>query len=169
MIRVRFAPSPTGWLHVGGARTALYNYLFARHNKAAFILRIEDTDEARSTKESVEQIIQSLSWLGLEWDEGPKEDSSSANEYFQSFRWEKGIYQKYADQLIKSGKAYYCYCTPEELKEKREKAMKEGRSPGYDGYCRNISRKETEEKKARGVKPALRFRVDEKKKIKFLG
>ncbi|HLD29365.1 MAG TPA: glutamate--tRNA ligase, partial [bacterium] len=96
------------------------------------------------------------------------EDSSSANEYFQSFRWEKGIYQKYADQLIKSGKAYYCYCTPEELKEKREKAMKEGRSPGYDGYCRNISRKETEEKKARGVKPALRFRVDEKKKIKFL-
>lgn len=125
-VRVRFAPSPTGYLHVGGARTALYNWLFARHHGGTFLLRIEDTDVERSTEESVEAIVESLRWLGLDWDEAP---------YRQATRL--STYQEYADRLLKDGKAYRCFCTPEELEERRKGALQAGRSPGYDGRCRD--------------------------------
>lgn len=125
-VRVRFAPSPTGHLHVGGARTALYNWLFARHQGGTFFLRIEDTDVERSTEESVEAIIESLAWLGLEWDEGP---------YRQAARLP--IYEEYAERLLSAGLAYRCFCTPEELEERRREALQMGRSPRYDGRCRD--------------------------------
>jgi len=121
----RFPPSPTGTLHIGGARTALFNWLFARHHHGKFILRIEDTDKLRSTKENTESIIESLKWLGLDWDEGP---------YFQSQRTK--IYYEMIEKLISSEKAYYCHCSPEELEKKKIKAKKEGLKPKYDGKCR---------------------------------
>jgi len=124
-IRVRFAPSPTGHLHLGGARTALFNYLFARHNKGTFILRIEDTDRTRSTEEYIEAIIEGMKWLGLNWDEGP---------YRQMDRF--NIYKDYADKLLREGKAYYCYCSPEELEKRRQEALAQGRTPKYDGRCK---------------------------------
>lgn len=127
MVRVRFAPSPTGYLHIGGARTALFNYLFARHNKGKFILRIEDTDRSRSTEEYIEAIIEGMKWLKLDWDEGP---------YRQTDRFD--IYRSYVERLLTEGKAYRCYCTPEELEERRQKALSEGRSPKYDGRCKDI-------------------------------
>ncbi|MBT1077169.1 glutamate--tRNA ligase [Geobacter grbiciae] len=126
-VRYRFAPSPTGHLHVGGARTALFNWLLARKEGGKFILRIEDTDVARSTQESVDAILQGITWLGLDWDEGP---------FYQSKRFE--LYQEFAYKLFDSGKAYRCYCTTEEIEAKREQAMKEGRKPKYDGTCRNL-------------------------------
>ncbi|MCX7724772.1 MAG: glutamate--tRNA ligase [Thermodesulfovibrio sp.] len=127
MVRVRFAPSPTGHLHIGGARTALFNWLFARHHNGKFILRIEDTDRSRSTEEYIESIIEAMQWLGLDWDEGP---------FRQTDRIE--IYIKYAYRLLNENKAYRCYCTPEELEERRQKAMKEGKPPRYDRRCRQI-------------------------------
>ncbi|MGC8938329.1 MAG: glutamate--tRNA ligase, partial [Thermodesulfovibrio sp.] len=130
MVRVRFAPSPTGHLHIGGARTALFNWLFARHYSGKFILRIEDTDRSRSTEEYIESIIEAMKWLGLNWDEGP---------FRQTDRME--IYKKYAYKLLNEGKAYCCYCTPEELEERRQKAMKEGKPPRYDRRCREITEK----------------------------
>ena len=111
-IRVRFAPSPTGYLHIGGVRTALFNYLFARHNGGKFILRIEDTDRERSTEESIEQILEGMKWLGLDWDEGP---------YRQTERQQ--IYLDHVERLLNEGKAYRCYCTPEELEERRKAAL----------------------------------------------
>ena len=125
-IVTRFPPSPTGTLHIGGARTALFNWLFSRHHHGRFILRIEDTDTARSTKEHTETIIESLSWLGLDWDEGP---------YFQSQR--SHFYHEALETLLSSGNAYYCHCSPEELEEKRKEAIKRGLKPKYDGTCRN--------------------------------
>ncbi|MBI4668717.1 MAG: glutamate--tRNA ligase [Elusimicrobia bacterium] len=139
MVRVRFAPSPTGVLHVGGARTALFNWLFARNNKGTFILRIEDTDEVRSTDESVGQILESLAWLGLDWDEGP---------YFQMQR--KEIYQKHLAQLEAQGKAYRCYCPPEELETMRRLALLEKRPPRYDGRCRSLTDTQRQEREAKG-------------------
>ncbi|MEJ5226884.1 glutamate--tRNA ligase [Thermodesulfovibrio sp.] len=127
MIRVRFAPSPTGHLHIGGARTALFNWLFARHHNGKFILRIEDTDRSRSTEEYIESIIEAMKWLGLDWDEGP---------FRQTERMD--IYKAYAHKLLEEGKAYRCYCTPEELEERRQQAMKEGKPPRYDRRCREI-------------------------------
>lgn len=127
MVRVRFAPSPTGYLHIGGARTALFNWLFARHNKGKFILRIEDTDRSRSTEEYIEAIMEGMKWLKLDWDEGP---------YRQTDRFE--IYRSYVERLLIEGKAYRCYCTPEELEKRRQKALSEGRSPKYDGRCKDI-------------------------------
>lgn len=124
-IRTRFAPSPTGYLHIGGARTALFNYLFARHNNGKFILRIEDTDVARSTKESIDAILDGMRWLGLDWDEGP---------FFQSQRFD--VYRVHADALLEKGLAYRCYCTPEELEKRRAEALKAGTPPKYDGRCR---------------------------------
>ena len=125
-VRLRFAPSPTGYLHVGGARTALFNWLLARKQGGIFILRIEDTDVARSTQESVDAILQGMEWLGLDWDEGP---------YYQSERFP--VYREFVEKLLADGKAYRCYCTSEELEAKRELAMKEGRKPKYDGTCRD--------------------------------
>ncbi len=124
-LRVRFAPSPTGYLHVGGARTALFNWLLARKQGGTFILRIEDTDVERSTKESVDAILQGMQWLGLEWDEGP---------FYQSDNFE--LYKEYVRKLLDEGKAYKCFCSADELERKRELAMKEGRKPKYDGTCR---------------------------------
>ena len=125
-VRLRFAPSPTGYLHVGGARTALFNWLLARKQGGKFVLRIEDTDVARSTRESVDAILQGMEWLGLDWDEGP---------FYQSERFP--VYREFVEKLLAEGKAYKCYCTPEELEERREQAMREGRKPKYDGTCRN--------------------------------
>ncbi len=127
-MRVRFAPSPTGYLHVGGARTALFNWLLARKNGGTFILRIEDTDVERSTKESVDAILQGMQWLGLDWDEGP---------FYQSDCFP--LYKEHVQRLLDEGKAYKCYCSSEELDAKRELAMKEGRKPKYDGTCRQRS------------------------------
>ncbi|WP_321371658.1 glutamate--tRNA ligase [uncultured Desulfuromusa sp.] len=125
-LRVRFAPSPTGYLHIGGARTALFNYLLAKKEAGSFILRIEDTDVARSTQESVDAILNAMEWLGFSCDEGP---------IYQSDRFE--LYKQKVQQLLDEGKAYRCYCTPEELDEKREKAKREGLKPKYDGTCRH--------------------------------
>jgi glutamyl-tRNA synthetase len=123
-VRTRFAPSPTGDLHIGGARTALFNWLLARHTQGAFILRIEDTDVARSTQESIQVILDSMTWLGMDWDEGP---------FYQSQRIP--LYQEAAERLLKKGKAYRCYCTPEELETKREAALRAGVKPKYDRTC----------------------------------
>jgi glutamyl-tRNA synthetase len=139
-IRVRFAPSPTGHLHLGGARTALFNYLFARHNKGTFILRIEDTDRTRSTEEYIEAIIEGMKWLGLDWDEGP---------YRQMDRF--SIYKDYADKLLREGKAYYCYCLPEELEKRRQEALAQGKTPKYDGRCKLLKEPFTDRI------PAIRF------------
>lgn len=140
-VRVRFAPSPTGYLHIGGVRTALFNWFFARHNKGKFILRIEDTDQERSTEESIKAIIEGMIWLGLDWDEGP---------YRQTERI--GIYRKHVEQLLSEGKAYYCYCTPEELEERRKNALERGEIPKYDGRCRDL------ENPPKGRRPAVRFK-----------
>jgi glutamyl-tRNA synthetase len=125
-LRVRFAPSPTGYLHIGGARTALFNYLLARKHNGTFILRIEDTDVARSTRESVDAILNAMDWLGMSCDEGP---------IYQSDRFE--LYRQKVEQMLADGKAYRCYCTPEELEAKRKQAELEKRKPKYDGTCRN--------------------------------
>ncbi len=124
-IITRFPPSPTGYLHIGGARTALFNWLYARKKKGKFVLRIEDTDAARSTEESVDAILESLEWLGIDWDEGP---------YFQTQRYD--IYNEYIEKLIESGAAYYCSCTPEEIDTMREEAKANGKKPMYNGKCR---------------------------------
>ncbi|MBW2206604.1 MAG: glutamate--tRNA ligase [Deltaproteobacteria bacterium] len=126
-IVTRFPPSPTGYLHIGGARTALFNWLFARQKGGTFILRIEDTDKARSTDEATRAILDSLEWLGLDWDEGP---------YFQSQRAQ--LHDVYVERLLSAGKAYHCQCTPEELKERREDARAKGLKPKYDGKCREL-------------------------------
>ena len=157
-VRVRFAPSPTGYLHVGGARTVLFNWLFARHTGGSLILRIEDTDVERSTEASVDAIIDSLKWLGLDWDEGPIV-GGDYGPYFQSERLD--TYREYADKLVKSGHAYPCYCTPEELDEARKAAMKAGKPPGYSGKCRHLSSEERRSLEAEGRQPALRFKVTE--------
>ena len=127
-VRVRFAPSPTGHLHIGGVRTALFNYLFAKHNNGTFLLRIEDTDTSRSTEESIQQIIEGLKWIGIEWNEGP---------FRQTER--KKIYQSYLKKLLNEGKAYKCYCSSENLREIREKAMAAGENPRYNRKCRDLS------------------------------
>ncbi|PYV25642.1 MAG: glutamate--tRNA ligase [Acidobacteria bacterium] len=149
-VRVRFAPSPTGYLHVGGARTALYNWLFARHHGGVFILRIEDTDVDRSKPELVTAILESLEWLGLRWDEGP---------YRQSERLDR--YREMAAELARLGHAYPCFCTAEELQAKRARAEAERRPWKYDGACRQLDDSERERRRAEGRPYALRFRVPE--------
>jgi len=161
-IRVRFAPSPTGHLHIGGARTALFNYLFAKKYNGTFILRIEDTDELRSTKESMQSIFESMKWLGLTWDEGAMDEEKEIGNfgpYIQSKREELGIYKKYADYLVKNGFAYYCYCTPEELDEMRKKAHLEKRPPKYDGRCRRLSEEQRKDYEKEGRRPVIRFKM----------
>jgi glutamyl-tRNA synthetase len=142
MVRVRFAPSPTGHLHIGGARTALFNWLYARHEGGTFILRIEDTDTSRSTDEYIEAIIAGMKWLNLDWDEGP---------YRQTDRFD--IYRSYIDKLVSEGKAYRCYCSPEELEQRRQEAIAQGRPQKYDGRCRDLK------EPVPGREPAVRFRM----------
>jgi glutamyl-tRNA synthetase len=155
-IRVRFAPSPTGYLHVGGARTALYNWLFARRHGGVFILRIEDTDVDRSKPELVTAILESMRWLGLTWDEGP---------YHQSERLDR--YRALAAELERLGHAYPCFCSPEMLREKRAQAEAERRPWKYDGTCRKLSESERERLRAEGRPWALRFRVPESGQTAF--
>lgn len=143
-IRVRFAPSPTGYLHIGGARTALFNWLYSRNTRGRFILRIEDTDRTRSTDEYIDAIIEGMKWLGLDWDEGP---------FRQTDRFD--VYRNYADKLLKEGKAYHCYCSAEELEVRRKKAMIEGKPLKYDGRCRDLK------EPVPGVAPSVRFRMPE--------
>lgn len=162
-IRVRIAPSPTGPLHIGTAHTALFCWLFARGKGGKFILRIEDTDTERSKEEYTTDITDGLSWLGLDWDEGP-ERNEPYGPYLQSKRLE--IYQKYAKELLDEKKAYYCYCTREELEKERTEQMQKKEAPRYSGRCRNLSPEEIEKFKADGRKPSIRFIV-EPKKIKF--
>lgn len=148
--RVRFAPSPTGYLHVGGARTALFNWLFARHFGGTLILRIEDTDLERSTAEMVEGILQGMQWLGMNWDEGP---------YYQTQRTE--LYRAAAAKLIDSGAAYYCFCSKDELERRRAKAAEEGRPPRYEGTCRKVNPAEAGRRKSAGEAAAVRFAIPE--------
>ena len=158
MVRVRFAPSPTGYLHVGGARTALFNWLFARRHGGIFVLRIEDTDVERSSADMVEGILDGLRWLGLDWDEGPMV-GGPVGPYFQSERLDR--YRAMAERLIASGRAYYCYCPPEELKAKREAAEAAGGAWRYDRTCCGLTAEQRAAKEQAGVPRAVRFRVPE--------
>lgn len=166
-VRVRFAPSPTGYLHIGGARTALYNWLFARHMKGTFVLRIEDTDEARSTDESVGAILESMKWLGLDWDEGPGKEKPEHAPYFQMEANEQGVYGKYAEKLLAEGKAYRCFCTPEEVDEMRKAAQAAKKVPKYDGRCRKLTPEQVKQKEAAGLKSVVRLKVPEEGKTAF--
>ncbi len=159
-MRVRFAPSPTGYLHIGNARTALFNYLLARKNKGSFILRIEDTDTERSKPEYEKIILEDLAWLGLDWDEGP-DVGGSFGPYRQSERLER--YQEAAQHLLKEGKAYFCYCTPEELEVMRQAQMQRKESPRYDNRCRSLTAEQRAAFEKEGRKPVVRFRLPERK------
>jgi glutamyl-tRNA synthetase len=163
--RVRFAPSPTGYLHVGGLRTALYNYLFAKRNNGTFVLRIEDTDRNRFVEGAVENLIKALKWAGLDFDEGP-ETGGDFGPYMQSQRLD--IYKKYADELIEKGKAYYCFCTPERLKALKEEQEKQKLPQAkYDKLCLHLTKKEVENKLASGIPKVVRLNVEENHTIKF--
>lgn len=155
-VRVRFAPSPTGYLHVGGARTALFNWLFARRHNGVFILRIEDTDRTRYQEDALEDLMAMLRWLGLDWDEGP-DVGGPYGPYFQSQRLH--IYQEYAEKLVREGHAYYCYCSPERLEAMREEQRKRGEPPGYDRHCRYLTAKQRADYEAQGIQPVIRLAV----------
>ncbi|MGD0707680.1 MAG: glutamate--tRNA ligase [Anaerolineaceae bacterium] len=155
-VRARFAPSPTGHLHLGGARTALYSYLLARQTGGTFILRIEDTDRKRSVEGAEQEICDCLRWLGIQWDEGP-DIGGPYGPYRQSDR--KEIYQKYAEQLVEEGKAFYCFCTSERLERVRQEQQKRKMPPHYDGTCRNIPLEEARQRVAAGEKYVIRFKT----------
>lgn len=154
--RLRFAPSPTGSAHIGTVRTAVFDYLYARHTGGAFILRIEDTDRTRYVEGSLEEMMYCLRWMGMQWDEGP-EVGGDYGPYFQSERLEH--YHKYAGQLIDEGKAYYCYCTRERLDQLRKEQESARQSPGYDRHCRDLSGAEREELALENPKPVIRFKM----------
>lgn len=162
--KVRFAPSPTGPLHIGGARTVLFNWLFARQNKGVFLLRSEDTDLARSGEEWERDIAASLRWLGLDWDEG-LEVGGAAGPYRQTERLE--IYKDYLAKLWLGGQAYYCFCTPEELARDREEALARGDNPVYSGRCSRLTPAQVEKKIQDGLKPAVRFRVPADEEVRI--
>lgn len=180
-VRVRFAPSPTGYLHVGGLRTALYNYLFAQKNKGVFALRIEDTDRTRYVEGAVEGLIKSLRWANLDWSEGPMLDGENGTEsssypgvkevgefgpYVQSERLE--IYKKYAEQLVAEGKAYYCFCEPQRLEQMREQQIKDKKAPMYDRYClANVSPEEINQKLKENCPATIRLKVPKDETIVF--
>ena len=155
-VRVRFAPSPTGSLHVGGARTALFNWLFARHNHGTFILRIEDTDQQRSTPEALAAIVDGLKWLDIDWDEGPGVEGDYGP-YNQMARID--IYRKEAERLLAGGHVYKCFCSPEELEKMREEARAQKANPQYDGRCRDLSAADVEEREKAEAPFVLRFKV----------
>jgi glutamyl-tRNA synthetase len=155
-IRVRYAPSPTGYPHVGNIRTALFNWLFARHTGGKFIVRIEDTDVARTVPGALESILDSLRWLGMDWDEGP-ETEGPYGPYYQSQRLK--LYKEISDKLIESGHAYQCFCSSERLEAMRAEQVKNKMPPGYDRHCRNLSDEERAAKLAEGIKPVVRFKA----------
>ena len=155
-VRVRYAPSPTGYPHVGNIRTALFNWLFARHTGGRFIVRVEDTDVARTVEGAVEAILDSLKWLGLDWDEGP---------YYQSKRLR--LYHEAAERLISQGDAYYCYCSSERLKEMREEQQRRKQPPGYDRRCRDLTDEERAQRAAEGSPPVVRFKIPLEGQTKF--
>lgn len=157
-IRVRFAPSPTGYLHIGGARTALFNWLYARKTGGAMVLRIEDTDAERSTEESFQAILSSLEWLGLEWDEGPGKDGPYGP-YVQSAR--SVVYTAEIEKLLSAGLAYHCYCTPDELDELRREALEQKRPVRYDGRCRRLPADEVHRRLETNVPHVVRFKLPE--------
>ena len=155
-VRVRFAPSPTGYLHIGGARTALFNWLFARHNGGEFILRIEDTDRKRYVEGAERAIIDGLHWMGIDWDEGP-DIGGPYGPYVQSQRSE--LYQQWADWLVENDYAYKCYCTSEELSEMRQEQMANKQPLGYDRRCRTLTPEQRAENETAGQKPVIRFKM----------
>jgi glutamyl-tRNA synthetase len=155
-VRVRFAPSPTGYFHIGGARSALFNWLYARHTGGTFIIRVEDTDRARYKKFALRDLLEGLRWLGMDWDEGPEVGGEHAP-YFQTQRVE--IYREYARNLVESGAAYYCYCSSERLSQLREEQQKKKEPIGYDRQCRNLSDEERAEYEAQGITPVVRLKV----------
>jgi glutamyl-tRNA synthetase len=157
MIRVRFAPSPTGFIHIGNLRTALFNYLFAKRDGGQFILRVEDTDLERSKPEDREALLEDLLWMGIRWDEGPGV-GGEYGPYLQSERL--SLYRKYLDQLIKDGKAYYCYVTEEETEDMKRLARASHAPPRFDNRGRNFTKEEIEKRIARGIKPTVRFKIE---------
>ncbi|MBN1760033.1 MAG: glutamate--tRNA ligase [Chitinispirillaceae bacterium] len=163
-VRVRFAPSPTGYLHVGGARSALFNYLFARHHAGTFILRIEDTDRNRFVDNALDEIYESLTWLGITWDEGPGK-GGSFGPYIQSERLH--LYKKHVEQLVDDGHAYYCFCSSERLARIREEQEKSKTKIGYDRHCLSLSKEEVKVKCAAGEPYVIRFRMPSGRTIKF--
>ncbi|HOJ25878.1 MAG TPA: glutamate--tRNA ligase [Candidatus Saccharicenans sp.] len=163
-IRVRFAPSPTGFIHVGNARTALFNWLLARQKGGVFVLRVEDTDIERSKPEYEKNLIEDLRWLGLDWDEGP-DVGGEFGPYRQSERLE--LYHQYARQLLENGQAYYCFCPQEELERQREEALAQGRSPAYSGRCRNIPLEKARRRLESGEQAAIRLKVPEEGLVRF--
>jgi nondiscriminating glutamyl-tRNA synthetase len=163
-MRVRFAPSPTGHLHVGNARTALFNWLLARGAGGAFILRIEDTDIERSSTESEAAILEDLRWLGLDWDEGP-DIGGPSGPYRSSERLH--LYESYANELVAAGQAYHCFCTREQLEAERRAAVDAGLPAKYSGRCRALTREQAEGRMASGERPALRFRIPEGREVVF--
>ena len=154
---VRMAPSPTGFLHVGTARTTIFNYLFARHHQGKFIIRVEDTDVERSSEEMTAAILEALKWLKIDWD---------GEVYYQSDRF--AIYKEYAEKLHQEGKAYYCFCSPEELRARREQALAEKRSLGYDRRCLNLSEQQRAELDSRGILKALRIKTPQTGTARFI-
>jgi len=163
-VRVRFAPSPTGYPHVGNIRTALFDWLFARHYGGSFIVRIEDTDVTRKVKGALEAILDGLRWLGLDWDEGP-EVGGEYGPYFQSQRLE--LYREAAQRLVSQGDAYYCYCSPQRLEEMRAEQVRRKQPPGYDRTCRDLSEEERAQKEAEGITPVVRFKTPLSGQTKF--
>ena len=159
-IRVRFGPSPTGFLHIGGSRTALFNWLFAKSHNGAFILRIEDTDPERSKKKYEEDIIGNLKWLELNWDEGP-DIGGNYGPYRQSEKYD--IYKKYLEKLLSQENAYYCFCTKEQLEINRQDSLIQGLAPKYGGRCRNLTADEIEKKNKAGEKSVIRLKTPDKK------
>lgn len=155
-VRVRFAPAPTGLLHIGNARTALFNYIFAKRHGGTFILRIEDTDVERSTETSMDRILEDLQWLGIRWEEGP-DKGGSAGPYRQSQRLP--LYNDYAEQLFREAKAYKCFCSNERLEALRKEQISKGVMPRYDGRCRSLSKAEISKLESEGVRPVLRFQI----------
>ena len=155
-VRVRFCPSPTGSPHVGLARTALFNWAFARHHGGTFVFRIEDTDAARDSQESYDTLLDVMRWLGFDWDEGP-EVGGPFGPYRQSERYD--IYADVAAKLLAAGRAYHCYCSADELDQRNENARSEGRAPGYDGHCRDLTAEQVAAFEAEDRKPVVRFRM----------
>jgi glutamyl-tRNA synthetase len=161
-VRCRFAPAPSGSLHVGNVRSALFSWLWARHNGGVFILRVEDTDASRVTEEAFRGVLEDLRWLGLDWDEGP-EVGGPRGPYRQSER--RAIYAERADELLASGHAYRCYCTPEELEERKKAMLARGEAPGYDGRCRSLTDEERAAYEAQGRTSVIRFRMPDDEQV----